>query len=84
MKNECKYRFNEDTNKWDVFYMGFDYTTFRLQPNWKLVKSFDTQNEAVKCADDCLDFSDNAEDASGFSEMSKFKDGLQDEISKIL
>ena len=58
MKNETKIDFNEETNKWDVFYRGFNYMTFSSSNDWKIVRSVDTEDEAKKIASDCLDFND--------------------------
>lgn len=58
MKNETKIDFNEETNKWDVSYRGFNYMTFSPSNDWKIVRSVDTEDEAKKIAADCLDFND--------------------------
>lgn len=58
MKNETKIDFNEETNKWDVSYRGFNYMTFSQSNDWKIVRSVDTEDEAKKIAADCLDFND--------------------------
>lgn len=58
MKNETKIDFNEETNKWDVSYRGFNYMTFSPTHDWKVIKSVDTEDEAKTIAADCLDFND--------------------------
>lgn len=57
MKNESKYEFNEETNKWDVSYRGFDYMTFNNH-DWKVIRSVDTEESAKQIAEDCLSFND--------------------------
>ena len=58
MKNETKIDFNEETNKWVVFYRGFNYMRFSTSNDWTIVRSVDTEDEAKKIASDCLDFND--------------------------
>jgi len=57
MKNETKIDFNDETNKWDVSYKGFNYMTFQNH-DWRVIKSFDAENDAKTFAANCLDFND--------------------------
>lgn len=54
-KNESKYEFNPETNKWDVSYRGFSYMTF-TNHDWRVIKSVSTEDEAKQIAENCLSF----------------------------